>query len=125
MRVLFINNDGGGYADYVEVAEGITVEQFFAETNARPQRRRLPDPRQSSARGPRLRPARGRPRDHDAHEDRRGPKSLTIFAVARGVCPGLFERPRQTPLFYFARTPNHVLLPHKESDHGTVQSRTI
>jgi sulfur carrier protein ThiS len=31
MRVLFINNDGGGYADYVEVAEGITVEKFFAD----------------------------------------------------------------------------------------------
>ena len=31
MRVLFINNDGGGFADYVEVAEGMTVEQFFAD----------------------------------------------------------------------------------------------
>ena len=31
MRVLFINNDGGGYADYVEVASGITVDKFFAE----------------------------------------------------------------------------------------------
>ena len=31
MRVLFINNDGGGYADYVDVAEGMTVAQFFAE----------------------------------------------------------------------------------------------
>jgi hypothetical protein len=30
MRVLFINNDGGGFADYVEVAEGMTVSQFFA-----------------------------------------------------------------------------------------------
>ena len=31
MRVLFINNDGGGFADYVEVANGMTVGQFFAE----------------------------------------------------------------------------------------------
>jgi len=31
MRVLFINNDGGGYADYVEIQDGTTVEKFFAE----------------------------------------------------------------------------------------------
>jgi sulfur carrier protein ThiS len=31
MRILWINNDGGGYADYVEVAAGTTVEKFFAE----------------------------------------------------------------------------------------------
>ena len=31
MRILWINNDGGGFADYVEVAEGTTVEKFFAE----------------------------------------------------------------------------------------------
>jgi hypothetical protein len=31
MRVLFINNDGGGYADYVETEDGATVEKFFAE----------------------------------------------------------------------------------------------
>jgi len=31
MRILFINNQGGGYADYVEVAESKTVEQFFKE----------------------------------------------------------------------------------------------
>ena len=31
MRVLFINNDGGGFADYVEIVEGATVEQFFGE----------------------------------------------------------------------------------------------
>jgi sulfur carrier protein ThiS len=37
MRVLFINNDGGGFADYVEVAEPTTVAEFFAE--------RLPDAR--------------------------------------------------------------------------------
>ena len=31
MRVMYINNDGGGFADYVEASEGTTVEQFFAE----------------------------------------------------------------------------------------------
>ena len=31
MRVLFVNNDGGGFADYVEVAESMTVAQFFAD----------------------------------------------------------------------------------------------
>jgi len=31
MKILWINNDGGGFADYVEVAEGTTVEQFFNE----------------------------------------------------------------------------------------------
>ena len=29
MRILFINNDGGGFADYVEVSDGTTVSQFF------------------------------------------------------------------------------------------------
>lgn len=31
MRVLYINNEGGGFADYVDVSEGMTVEQFFSE----------------------------------------------------------------------------------------------
>jgi sulfur carrier protein ThiS len=31
MKVLFINNDGGGFADYVEVADGTTVDQFFKD----------------------------------------------------------------------------------------------
>ena len=31
MRVLWINNDGGGFADHVTVADGMTVAQFFAE----------------------------------------------------------------------------------------------
>ncbi len=31
MKVLCINNDGGGFADYVEVAEGITVRQLFQQ----------------------------------------------------------------------------------------------
>ena len=31
MRILWINNDGGGFADYVEVAAGTTVDKFFAK----------------------------------------------------------------------------------------------
>jgi len=31
MRVLYINNDGGGFADYIEVLPGTTVEKLFAE----------------------------------------------------------------------------------------------
>jgi len=31
MRILFINNDGGGFADYVEAASGTTVDKFFAQ----------------------------------------------------------------------------------------------
>lgn len=29
MKVLVINNDGGGFADYVEVAHGTTVRELF------------------------------------------------------------------------------------------------
>jgi sulfur carrier protein ThiS len=31
MKVLVINNDGGGFADYVDAAEGTTVAALFAE----------------------------------------------------------------------------------------------
>ena len=31
MRLLFINNDGGGFADGIDAAEGTTVAQLFAE----------------------------------------------------------------------------------------------
>ena len=31
MKILFINNDGGGFADYVQAAEGTTVDKFFGE----------------------------------------------------------------------------------------------
>ena len=38
-KILYLNNDGAGFADYVEVASGTTVEQFFAERvpNGKPQ----------------------------------------------------------------------------------------
>jgi sulfur carrier protein ThiS len=29
MKVLLINNDGGGFADYIEVAENLTVQELF------------------------------------------------------------------------------------------------
>jgi len=39
IRILVINNDGGGFADYLEVEEGTTVQQLFEKQipSARPQ----------------------------------------------------------------------------------------
>jgi hypothetical protein len=31
MKILFINNDGAGWADFVEVAEALTVAEFFRQ----------------------------------------------------------------------------------------------
>ncbi len=31
MRILFIDNDGGGFADFISVNDGVTVEQFFKD----------------------------------------------------------------------------------------------
>lgn len=31
MKVLWINNDGGGFADYVEVKDGMTISEFLAD----------------------------------------------------------------------------------------------
>ena len=31
MKIFYLNNDGGGFADYVEIPAGTTVQQFFAE----------------------------------------------------------------------------------------------
>ena len=31
MRVLFINNSGGGFADYIEVESGTTVNKLFTQ----------------------------------------------------------------------------------------------
>ena len=31
MRILFIDNDGGGFADFMDVTQGVTIEQFFKE----------------------------------------------------------------------------------------------
>jgi sulfur carrier protein ThiS len=39
MKILLINNDGGGFADYVDVSEGMTVLKLFSQTikGGRPQ----------------------------------------------------------------------------------------
>lgn len=31
MQILFINNDGGGFADRIEIPEGMTVQQLFVQ----------------------------------------------------------------------------------------------
>lgn len=31
MRILVINNDGGGFADYVDVTEGTTVQKMVSQ----------------------------------------------------------------------------------------------
>lgn len=31
MRILFINNSGAGYADYVNVSEPMTIDQLFKD----------------------------------------------------------------------------------------------
>lgn len=31
MKVLYINNDGGGFADYIDVPTGTTVQQLFEQ----------------------------------------------------------------------------------------------
>ena len=31
MRILFINNDGAGFADTIEIADGTTIRQLFQE----------------------------------------------------------------------------------------------
>jgi len=38
MRILFINNDGGGFADHLELTPGTTVQQLFhQQVKGRPQ----------------------------------------------------------------------------------------
>jgi hypothetical protein len=31
MKIFFLNNDGGGFADQIEVAQATTVSQLFAQ----------------------------------------------------------------------------------------------
>lgn len=38
MRIMFINNDGGGFADHIDIADGTTVNQLFQQKmKGRPQ----------------------------------------------------------------------------------------
>lgn len=36
MKILVINNDGGGFADYVEIEDGSTVQQLFERQVSKP-----------------------------------------------------------------------------------------
>jgi hypothetical protein len=56
MRVLYINNDGGGFADFIELATGTTVDQLFRDrvTNGKPQDYLIRVNRQSVASGQEL-----------------------------------------------------------------------
>ena len=50
MKIFFINNDGGGFADHIEIAERHDVEQAVrAGIGAARQAGRLSDPRQPPA----------------------------------------------------------------------------
>lgn len=31
VKIFFLNNEGGGFSDYVEVPQGTTVSQFFTQ----------------------------------------------------------------------------------------------
>jgi hypothetical protein len=31
MKLLYVNNDGGGYADYIEVASNMSIGEFVAQ----------------------------------------------------------------------------------------------
>lgn len=31
MKLLFINNEGGGFADHIDIDEGTTIGQFFED----------------------------------------------------------------------------------------------
>ena len=31
MKILYINNDGGGFADHIDVADGTTVRELFQQ----------------------------------------------------------------------------------------------
>lgn len=31
MKIFYVNNDGGGFADTIEVQDGLTIEQLFKQ----------------------------------------------------------------------------------------------
>lgn len=41
MRVLYVNNDGGGFADQIEIPDGTTVSQLFQQRVGGPPRNYL------------------------------------------------------------------------------------
>jgi hypothetical protein len=57
MKILYINNNGGGFADYIEIAEGTTVKELFNERipEGKPQNYLIRVDRQPAASGDVLR----------------------------------------------------------------------
>ena len=70
MRVLYVNNDGGGFADYVEIEPNTTVKAFFKQKCQGDPGSYL-DPRQSATGAVRLRSATRRPNYHHPDQNRR------------------------------------------------------
>ena len=68
MRILYINNDGAGFADYRREHNGRTV---FQDQDVRSPDERLPDSSESSAGSKGLCPPGKRPGYDHAHENRR------------------------------------------------------
>ena len=58
MHIMFINNDGGGFADQIEIADSLTVEQFFQQRlpHKRPEDYLIRVNRQPTTRDQRLQP---------------------------------------------------------------------
>ena len=56
MQVFYINNDGGGFADQIEIDDGLTVEQLFGQRmpERRPEDYLIRVNRQPAARDQRL-----------------------------------------------------------------------
>ena len=71
MRIFYINNSGGGFANHIDMPDGTTVAQLFEQKMPGLPSRRLPDPRQPPARRGGGSARRRMPRLGDASEDRR------------------------------------------------------
>jgi len=69
MKILFINNDGGGWADHIEVADGTTVTELFADKLPTRKAGRFSHPRQPPSGRGRPGPPRWRPGLDDADQD--------------------------------------------------------
>ena len=83
MKIFYLNNDGGGFADHVDIAEGTTVGAFFAERVPHGKAQGLPDPRQSPAGGRRPGVAGGRSGEFHAHQNPRS-AGVSLHSSPRG-----------------------------------------
>ena len=72
MKLLFINNDGGGFADYLEAGPGTNVATFFQEPSAPWQTAGLLDPREPPTGSCRLCLAGGRSNQLHPNQNPRG-----------------------------------------------------